>query len=325
MIESFPRIGVLVPSYNHSDFIVERIESILNQTFNDFSIYVVDDCSSDGTWDLLQTYAFHPRVTLRRSKSPSGSPFSHYLEYFKNYRHDYWWIAESDDFADKEFLGRLWTILESNPGLSFAYTSSITIDAAGNRLGTSRTFLERYFPELNWTTSFEIPIETGLNLLTRGQMVPNMSSLVIRSSALDFRKLRVIKRFKLAGDWFFVILIQAKGKGFFLSENLNYFRSHENTARIRTDMKPKAAEYLICNYFAWRNSKSRRSIVIALQDTLTMAKSDHVSISELIRELMKISKIFLVQMLMSFSFAIKSDPAYLLGKIRRYLFTDKKS
>jgi len=289
MLSNAISVGILVPSYNHAKFISNRIDSILSQTFQNFTLYIVDDCSSDGTWELLQQYKSNQKVILDRSKKPSGSPFTYYKRYFLEFKHDYWWIAESDDQASSDFLDRLLNILEQQKNFSFAYSSSTIIDVDGNKISTSRPFLEKYFSEINWNRSQTIATRIGLGLLTRGQFVPNLSSMLFRSSALDFRKLSSIGNFKLAGDWFFVILLQRSGDGYYLNDELNFFRNHESTARNTTQSNAKSSEYFFCNFTAWKSSKSRNLLLTAVQDTLTMAKHDQVSVDSLIRGLFRIS------------------------------------
>lgn len=52
-----PKVSVITPAYNAEKYISESVDSILNQTFNDFEIIVIDDCSTDKTWDIIQEYA----------------------------------------------------------------------------------------------------------------------------------------------------------------------------------------------------------------------------------------------------------------------------
>jgi glycosyltransferase involved in cell wall biosynthesis len=57
MDNNVPKISVLMPAYNAEKYIGEAIESILNQTFRDFEFIIVDDYSTDRTWEIIQKYA----------------------------------------------------------------------------------------------------------------------------------------------------------------------------------------------------------------------------------------------------------------------------
>jgi glycosyltransferase involved in cell wall biosynthesis len=50
-------VSVVIPAFNAAAFVSEAIESILRQTYGDYEVIIVDDCSTDGTWDIIQTFA----------------------------------------------------------------------------------------------------------------------------------------------------------------------------------------------------------------------------------------------------------------------------
>lgn len=324
MPKKAPSIGVLIPSYNHVKFINERVDSVLSQSFEHTQVYIVDDCSSDGTWEALQKYLTHERVSLHRNPFPSGSPFTHYLPIFFQHQHDYWWVAESDDVADSEFLNQLITVLEDDHRLAFAYSNSTLINADGESIGSSLNFLEEYFPEIDWKQNQYLSVEIGLKLLTRGQIVPNMSSLVFRATAIDLYQLQPIKNFKLAGDWFFMAVLQANGPGYFVRVELNRFRSHLGTAREGTEPKIKSAEYLFCNFIAWKKSTNRESLISAVQDTLTMAKHSKVSFFSLIGGLLNLSKRVTLKLLIQLGWEFQLDPLKNFRRMRSYFESVKR-
>ena len=68
-----PKISVLMPAYNSENYIREAIDSILNQTYGDFEFVIVDDCSTDGTWEIIKEYAKKDkRIKPLRNKKNSG-------------------------------------------------------------------------------------------------------------------------------------------------------------------------------------------------------------------------------------------------------------
>lgn len=59
-----PKVSVMIPCYNAKEFIVECLESILSQDYNDLELIVSDDCSTDGTQQILRRYAKDNRIKL---------------------------------------------------------------------------------------------------------------------------------------------------------------------------------------------------------------------------------------------------------------------
>ena len=53
------RISVVIPSYNHEKFIAEAIQSVVDQTYQDFEIIIVDDGSTDGSIEQIRTFSDH--------------------------------------------------------------------------------------------------------------------------------------------------------------------------------------------------------------------------------------------------------------------------
>ncbi len=59
-----PKVSVIMPNYNHARFLPKRLESIFNQTFRDYEVILLDDCSSDNSLEILRQYAYNPSVTF---------------------------------------------------------------------------------------------------------------------------------------------------------------------------------------------------------------------------------------------------------------------
>ena len=69
-------VSVIIPNYNHSAFLKERIQSVLNQTYSDFELIILDDCSSDKSRDIIESFRSNPKVShIIYNDRNSGSTF----------------------------------------------------------------------------------------------------------------------------------------------------------------------------------------------------------------------------------------------------------
>ena len=59
-----PKVSVIIPNYNYSRFLEDRIESVLGQTFQDFEVILLDDCSTDDSVSVLDRYRSLPKWGL---------------------------------------------------------------------------------------------------------------------------------------------------------------------------------------------------------------------------------------------------------------------
>lgn len=71
-------VSVVIPVYNTEKYIGATLESILNQTFQDFEVVITDDCSTDKSYEIAENYIskFNGRLKLSRTKKiPAGPEF----------------------------------------------------------------------------------------------------------------------------------------------------------------------------------------------------------------------------------------------------------
>jgi len=119
-----PTVSVIVPNYNHSRFLQRRIDSLLRQTFQDFELILLEDCSTDDSRSILSLYAKDPRVRIEFNEANSGITFREWNKGVRLARGKYVWIAESDDYADVHLLEKLVAVLDEEPTVTFVYCQS---------------------------------------------------------------------------------------------------------------------------------------------------------------------------------------------------------
>lgn len=120
-------VSIIMPSYNTEKYIEETIQSVLAQTYTDWELLIVDDCSTDGSVDIINKFVeADNRIKLFVNEKNSGAAFSRNcaLREAKGK-----WIAflDSDDLWMKEKLEKQIAFMVSN-GYDFSYTDYEQID-----------------------------------------------------------------------------------------------------------------------------------------------------------------------------------------------------
>lgn len=93
-------VSVIIPNYCHARFLNQRIDSVLNQTYSDYEVIILDDCSTDNSREIIESYRNHPKIShIVYNEKNSGSTFIQWEKGFELARGEYIWIAESDDVA----------------------------------------------------------------------------------------------------------------------------------------------------------------------------------------------------------------------------------
>jgi glycosyltransferase involved in cell wall biosynthesis len=158
-----PVISVIVPNFNHAPYLEQRIESILNQTFQDFELILLDDCSTDSSVEVLKRYAEHPKLShLVINEQNSGSTFRQWDKGIALAKGEYVWIAESDDVADPFFLETISKFINNQTDIGLAYTQSRLIDSKGN---------VTYEPALEKVDPVRIVVQKNERIVSKGEVI----------------------------------------------------------------------------------------------------------------------------------------------------------
>lgn len=229
------KVSIILPNYNHAQYLQKRIDSILAQTFRDFELIMIDDKSTDNSAQVLEEYADIPQVThLIFNKKNSGGPFGSWQTGFDLAQGEYIWIAESDDWADPLFLEQTVARLDANEKVGIAYTDSYIVNEEGKIEGNWKGFKNLKFNTQKWNSDYH---RTGLTELLENLLVfmtiNNMSACLIRRTALP--DMTEIIKLKGAGDWLFCGLILLKHEVEYIAKPLNNYRTHAQNVTKEND------------------------------------------------------------------------------------------
>lgn len=169
-----PRLSIGLPVYNGERHLREAIESILSQSFGDFSLIVSDNASTDGTDEIVRGFAARDaRIRYQRNETNIGLAANFNLV-FRMSGSPYFRWATSDDITLPDFAKRCIECLDHDPGIVLAYAKTRFIDASGQPV-------ER--EDLGLDLPSEDPATRLRDILDAGSWV-NAILGVIRSEAL---------------------------------------------------------------------------------------------------------------------------------------------
>jgi len=239
-------VSVIIPNYNHSEFLKERIDSVLNQSYNNFEVIILDDNSSDNSREIIDSYNNHEKIAhIEYNNTNSGSTFVQWKKGIELAKGNWIWIAESDDVAAPTFLEIL--LRKANQDDSqIAYCNSAIIDPDGNLstvYGFSNMPSQDAFP--TFRANFTQTSREFINWMLTDNFIPNASGAIFKkdylSSSVQLMEINI--KMKLMGDWYFWLDFLMKTQRIsYISDQLNQFRNHPNNVRSR-QLKNRTLEF----------------------------------------------------------------------------------
>ena len=108
-------VSVVIPMYNAEKYIGELLESILAQTFTDFEVIIADDCSTDSSCAIVESYMpkFNGRLKLSHMKKNSGGPGAPCNKAIAHARGKYIFQMDNDDLLSIDALGTFYDTAEA--------------------------------------------------------------------------------------------------------------------------------------------------------------------------------------------------------------------
>lgn len=220
-----PLVSVIIPNYNHSSYLKQRIDSVLTQTYKNFEVIILDDKSTDNSVEIINQYKSHPHVShIVINENNTGSTFLQWNKGINLAAGEVIWIAESDDYCADNFLEECMKQFISTKNTSVVYCTSEYVDADNNDLGT-------FNPE-------KLPIHryNGREFIKEhmafGCAIWNASSAIFdknRAQRID----KKYQEFKACGDKLFWIEMAELGDVVHVNKTMNYFRQHLNKVSPR--------------------------------------------------------------------------------------------
>jgi glycosyltransferase involved in cell wall biosynthesis len=237
-----PSVSIILPSYNHALFLQDRLDSILNQTYQDWEAIIIDDNSTDNSVAFINYFLKNnPNFKVKHfivNETNSGSGYFSWQKGIELAETEYVWIAETDDYSEPTFLQELVEILDHNEDVALAFCGSNYVEDdkiiydSTNR--TKDLDVERGKYKI-------IPSEIFLNRLPFDTYITNGSSVVFRKPKKKMN-VELFNNRQLSDLFLWSHLIQ-NGELVFLNKNLNFFRRHDDSTTTKMNISSKKIIY----------------------------------------------------------------------------------
>lgn len=231
------KLAVLIPTYNSAQYLKESIDSILNQTYSNFDLYIYDDCSTDNSKEIIENYNDR-RVFYERNNKNLG--ISKTLNKgLDRLLPNYEFIArmDADDWAFPERFEKQISYLEANKSIMLC--------------GTQGFWLKKIFE--NPLSGWEYPITNNyLKLYLLFAASFGHSSIVLRSDFFSSNNLRYDENIKTCEDWNLWIRVSKNGEvsnlpDFLMKYRIVHTSNHRSEKNKNIHFKERAI--IISNYW----------------------------------------------------------------------------
>lgn len=172
-INNNPKISVVLPVYNAVGFLKDCLESILNQTYQDFEFIIVDDHSTDGSYEILEQYAKrHKKIKLFRNKKNKGVSEA-VKKAISLSRGEYIARMDADDISFPTRFEKQIDYLEKNKKTVALGGQCLTIDE-NNKITGTKTFPNSFEDIYKYIFHF-IPVQQPTLMIARKRLPKNFT------------------------------------------------------------------------------------------------------------------------------------------------------
>lgn len=226
-----PKVSIVLLNYNYARYLDERIQSLLNQTYKDFELIILDNGSTDNSLEIINKYTEEPRIKTH-FYSENDSPYKRLNEGFDFAQGEYLLIACSDDSCHPTLIEKLAEKLDKYSSVGLAFAQSWDIDSEGKKLRLWKEWTDDLNEE-RWSKDF---VDAGKNecqyLFFRCTIPCASAVLMRRKTFIEAGKFDA--QLRLAADWMLWVKMLMISDIAFVAEPLSYFRTHANATRNTT-------------------------------------------------------------------------------------------
>lgn len=233
-------IDILMAVYNGRDYIKDQLDSITAQTAANWKLFIRDDGSTDGTYEILKAYQeeYPERIVIERSEENSGSADKSFFKLLSKVEHNYIMFCDQDDVWHPRKIELTYRKMLEAENIEKNKPLLVHTDAkvVNKNLKVISNSLFR-MQGLNWRA-------TRLNNILVQNVVTGCT-MMVNKQLIDM--LKPFPKFDIMHDWWFALIACCFGKIEFLPEKTVLYRQHDKNqvgAKNMNSIKYKIHRFL---------------------------------------------------------------------------------
>lgn len=227
-------VSILIPVFNRVNLVGFSIEAALQQTYDNIEIIIVDNCSTDGTWDLISRYAEKDkRIRVIQNQENIG-PVANWKRCIDEANGEYAKILFSDDLISENFVEETLGIFDDETAFILSAIEVFTDDThktASNYAHKNTYTIEEYYENILFFNSRRFPVSPGCALFRTADLKNSLEVDIPNPLNLDF------SQYGAGNDLLLFLNTSCFYKYIKISSNtISYFRSHDNSFTISNQL-----------------------------------------------------------------------------------------
>ncbi|MFN7141059.1 MAG: glycosyltransferase family 2 protein [Limisphaerales bacterium] len=216
-----PKVSVIMPCYNHAKFLAESVKAVLDQSFTDLELIIIDDCSTDHSWDVICKLADSDSRILPLRHSTNNGLSKARNNGLRASKGEFIAFCDSDDVWTPNKLDVQVSLLDCHPEYALTYCDSLIIDENSRSLDT-------HFSDL-----YPLPEKPSgflfLELIRRNFI--NIQSVLVRKEFLD-QIGGFDEQVDLVQDWWCWLRLSRSQRFLYSWDALAKYRVHSRSTNI---------------------------------------------------------------------------------------------
>ncbi len=255
-------VSILIPVYNREKFIEQTVKSAISQTYKNIEIIIVDNKSTDKTWDLLKELVSQDkRIKIFQNETNIG-PVKNWQKCINYAKGEYSKILWSDDLISNDFIEKTISFIK-NKKVGFVFTKTVIfweeLNKTSSAYSIGKTGIYKSDNYINGVLfGYDYPVSPGCALFRTEDLKKNLYINIPNKCNSDF------SMHAIGNDLLIFLLTANKYKYYaFVNEKLSFFRAHENSITIQSNIGTLKLYYnLAATYFVENYKKDLINIFI---------------------------------------------------------------